>query len=631
MESGGEAGTVPSSAVGPNAAGTKVAGAVVVGAYLAATGCILVAYRHGECVSARFTWFWLGLAAIAVLTGWLVSRRVGSPRARVLAVALAGVVTYVPKVLRSSSGPAYFDELLHLGQTQLLLGGHLFGGNSVVPVVGYYPVLQLLVAAVHVTTTLSLWDSDLVVIGIFHVMALLSVLLLVRELSGSERLASLAALFYLVGPAVLFFSSEASYESVGLPIAMVTLFAAVRGARGSRRWLAAAVVCSAITTLTQPVSGLFLMGTLILLGICSAAGKLGKEEGRQFHVVLLGLGLLAFVMNLGWIAVFDWNGTWSYLLPSLGTLQNLWEVLLRPTAGHHVFAGSSLPSYERAAGIAAVALALAAVLTGAVLHRSDRLREGPDKEMNPGGRLLWWTSLVMSLAFFASLPLDLSPRALLWAHRSWEFTWVGVACMLAFLVSRLVSSWRPWPWAARSALGALIAVGIVILLVGNTAITTNEDYMFPGAYRFGSGTSITTTSQLAAAAWMRAHAPSHARIASDPDTDLVEWSYAHETAVEAFPTWLLTFGAHGLTNQDESEARRYHLQYLLVDKLMYREVSTQGYVYSVYEPGAFSETKPVQSSAYAVLVHTRWLRLVYSNPQISIFQLVTGEEQSGVF
>jgi hypothetical protein len=83
-----------------------------------------------------------------------------------------------------------------------------------------------------------------------------------------------------------------------------------------------------------------------------------------------------------------------------------------------------------------VALALAAVLTGAVLHRSDRLREGPDKEMNPGGRLLWWTSLVMSLAFFASLPLDLSPRALLWAHRSWEFTWVGVACMLAFLVSR---------------------------------------------------------------------------------------------------------------------------------------------------------------------------------------------------
>src|SRR5271166_7199676 len=110
-------------------------GTVAVSGYLAATGCILLAYRQGERVSARFAWFWLGLATIAVLTTWLVSRRFGSPRARVLAIALAGVVTYVPKVLRSPSGPAYFDELLHLGQTQLLLGGgHLIGGNSVVPV-----------------------------------------------------------------------------------------------------------------------------------------------------------------------------------------------------------------------------------------------------------------------------------------------------------------------------------------------------------------------------------------------------------------------------------------------------------------------------------------------------------------
>jgi hypothetical protein len=131
---------------------------------------------------------------------------------------------------------------------------------------------------------------------------------------------------------------------------------------------------------------------------------------------------------------------------------------------------------------------------------------------------------------------------------------------------------------------------------------------------------------VAAAAWMKTHAPVHARIVSDPDTDLVEWSYAQETVVAAFPTWKLTFRASGPTRQGEVEARRYHIQYLVVDKLMYQEVSALGYVYSIYEPGAFSDPRPVPASAYEGLLHTSWLRLVYSNPQIAIFKLVTGQQ-----
>src|SRR5271166_3414234 len=103
----------------PEGAGLGLLAATILSAYLAATACIFLAYRPGERASTRFAWFWLGLATIVVVTTWLVFRRLGSPRARVLAIALAGVFTYVPKVLRSASGPAYFDELLHLGQTQL--------------------------------------------------------------------------------------------------------------------------------------------------------------------------------------------------------------------------------------------------------------------------------------------------------------------------------------------------------------------------------------------------------------------------------------------------------------------------------------------------------------------------------
>ena len=554
-------------------------------------------------------------------TLWLVSRRSGSARGRVFAIALAGVGTYTAKVLRSSSGPAYFDELLHLGQAQLLLGGHVFGGNSVVPVVGYYPGLQVLIAAVHYITTLSLWESDLVVIGVFHVLALLSVLLWVKELSGSERLGSLAALCYLVGPAVLFFSSEASYESVGMPMAVLTLFAATRAARGDRNWLAAAVVLSAITTVTQPVSGLFLAGSLELLGICSAVGGLARKGGKQLYPVFVGLGLLVLAMNLAWIGIFNWSETWTYLLPSLNTLGSLWHVLLRPAAGHHVFAGSSLPDYERVAGVIAIVLAFGAVVTGIVVHHFDRLG-GLESKRNAGDRVLWRWSLVISLVFFLSIPLDLSPRVLVWVHRSWEFSWLGVACIIAYLLDRLLSRLPSWKSLERSAIGVLIAAASVTLLVGNSAITTNESYMFPAAYRFEFGTSMVTGGQLAAAAWMRAHAAPGARVTSDPDTDLVQWSYADETVIGAFPTWLLTFGVERSATEAAVEVDRYHLQYLIVDKLMYREVSAQGFVYSVYEPGAFSESKPIPFSAFEALLRVRWLRLEYSNLQMAIFSVV---------
>jgi hypothetical protein len=145
--------------------------------------------------------------------------------------------------------------------------------------------------------------------------------------------------------------------------------------------------------------------------------------------------------------------------------------------------------------------------------------------------------------------------------------------------------------------------------------------MFARPYQLGSGVGLVTNDQLDAASWMRANAPG-AVIASDIDTEVVQWAYGGTTSVSgAFPTWDLTFEAARLGSAARREVAQYKVGYLVVDKLMYHETSTSGYVYAPQEPNAFHEL-PVPWASYERLLATSWIRLVYSNQQIVIFKLL---------
>jgi hypothetical protein len=158
---------------------------------------------------------------------------------------------------------------------------------------------------------------------------------------------------------------------------------------------------------------------------------------------------------------------------------------------------------------------------------------------------------------------------------------------------------------------------VVLLLVGNTAITAASDFMFPGRYHLG-GFGLTTSNELAAARWMGSHHPG-VRIVSDPASSLVQWEYGDVTPV-SFPTWELTFGDPNRKSVRKL-LRAEHVQYLVVDRLMYREVSPTGYIYSSIEPGAFHEPHPLPIQDYYQLSTAPWIRSVYVNHQMAIFRL----------
>lgn len=591
---------------------------LVVSAFLAATICLIGAYFWPRTpVSAKFGLFWLAMIILVAAVMWVLFVGCFSDRARLVTLATASVITYLPKLFRSYRRPAYLDELLHLGQAHLLQQGVLIGHNSQDPTVGYFPLYQLLVVTAHDVTRLSLWDSDLLVAGLGHVAIVLAVYLLARQVTGSVRIGATAGLLYATGPSVLFWLSEASYESVGLPLAVFSAYVCLRAAeRDRRRWLWAAAVAMIATASAQPVSGLFLTCFLVILGL-SDSYRGGTYRRLGAVPVLLVLGSASLAVNLIWIAATNWTVIWSYVLPGAAAFSSAFSAIVHFGSHRSFFQGSGLPAYERYCGEITLVLVPLALVASLVLYRRGNLRPS----MSERERVMLRGCLVLGALFVVSYPFDLSPTSLIWVHRSWQLVWVGVCLLLACLIDRVWNGTARRSASATSWLKAGVLVFLLVTLVGNTSVNAPASYMFAVPYQLGSGAGLVTTDQLDAASWMRAKAPG-AVIASDGDTEVVQWAYGDtRSAPGAFPTWELTSAQARLGSVAQRAVRKYRVGYLVVDKLMYHETSSRGFLYSPEEPHAFHES-PVPLASYGRLLTAGWIRLVYSNPQVAIFKLL---------
>jgi len=591
---------------------------VVVSAFVTSTICLIAAYFAPRlAVSTMFGLFWLAMIILVSASMWVLFMGRFSDRARLVTLAAASVVTYLPKLFRSYRRPAYLDELLHLGQARLAQQGVLMGHNSQDPTVGYFPLYQLLVVATHDVTRLSLWDSDLLVSGLGHVAIVLAVYVLARQVAGRVRIGATAGLLYAIGPSVLFWLSEASYESVGLPLALFTAYACLRAAGNDRRrWLWVAALGMIATTSAQPVSGLFLACFLLIMGLSdSYRGGAYRRFGRVPVLLVLGSGSAA--VNLVWIAATNWTVIWSYVLPGSSAFTSALSAIAHFANHRSFFQGSGLPAYERYCGEATLVLVPLALIVCFLFYRRGNLRPS----MSERERVVLRACFVLGALFVVSYPFDLSPTSLTWVHRSWQLVWVGVCLLFAYLIARVTDDTAPRSAAATHWLKAGVVGFVLVTLVGNTSVNAPASYMFAVPYQLGSGAGLVTTDQLDAASWMRLNAPG-AVIASDGDTEVVQWAYGNTlSASAAFPTWELTFAGARLGPVAQREVSQYRVGYLVVDKLMYHETSARGYLYSPQEPHAFHES-PVPVASYERLLTASWIRLVYSNPQIAIFKLL---------
>src|SRR5664280_230191 len=179
--------------------------------------------------------FWIGISVALFPSAVILLVRRLSRVESLLILVVDGLISFLPKLLMSLNGPRYHDELFHWKQAnQVVAQGKLFQSNSGIYIIKYYPGLHSLTAAIHFASGLSVWRSGQVLIGLIHCLTLLAIYFIAEEISGNEKVGGLAAFLYILSPNFVYFDTQYSYESLGLPLALVVIYAQVRIIRSDR-------------------------------------------------------------------------------------------------------------------------------------------------------------------------------------------------------------------------------------------------------------------------------------------------------------------------------------------------------------------------------------------------------------
>lgn len=438
----------------------------VAAAALAGVGAVLLAftYQVASAGGRPFALLWVAFALLFVPAGWLLTRSGDGPR--IPALALLTFASALPKLLRSPSRPVFSDEFAHMREVvNLTEGWDLFVSNSMVRMASEFPGMHRAVANVALTLGIEAWPAAVSVVGVAHGLLLFGVFTLAGRFV-SPRAAGVAALVYATNPSFLLFDMQVAYESFALPLAVWALLAGVLAVQATRPvarvgfWSVATLLASAVLV-SHHLSAIMLAAVLLLtIGGSVTTGRRLTARGAGVTGVTAGVLAGVPVLALWLVARPLFDQLYDYLSPSL-------RLISSPT--RRPFEGSSLPMVEQVFGIA-----LPVVLLGLGWWAVWRLRDtGAWWRLPPVAIGLSTVALLLPVSF----PLLLLSASAEGARRSWAWSYLGLAVLVALAIDTLDRADRP-------RVRAVVAIGCAsVLLIGGVAVSQNETYRLPGQWQ----------------------------------------------------------------------------------------------------------------------------------------------------
>ena len=593
-------------------------------AVLVAVGAALVVWAYRVAPTARIQSydpiFWAGMLLAYLAVAW----RAVSGRHVVLWLGLLGLFTVLPWFLMNAGGPSGFDETAHVALLRnVISAGRLFQYSPLLPIGTFYPGLESAAATIHWLTGLSPWDSALTLIAVVHCLLPVQVYYLARALRVPGRWAAAAGVVYAANPSFVYFDVQFSYESVAilLMLTIVRLYVEALAAERSggptwRQSLSASLLIAVISFglvvthhLTSMVGiALLLAGALFLKPIRGLADR----KGGWRRLFIRWMPVLTLAMCLGLWIVFVAPITVGYLFPHVsGTVSEVVALATRSKASRGAartpFSGSGVPSYEEAAAIAAPIMIAVAFLFAGI-----RWLQKPPLRLN----FLW--SFVVTAGYLASLPVTLTSDGAESAHRTWAFTFVGVAFLPAALVILFeLDKRRPWLKRTAATVGAAV---LAVVLVGNVAVGAAPDARFPGPYQFGSDTRSVTPETLRFADWVQAHLGPGANVVTDRFTALA--LTAHADAVTPLPENSLPI-ANIWYNPGPPTPALISAMELSGDDYLAVDVRDAQYTATGSDPALFYPGEPTRVPLQNItrLAQWPWLRLLYSSQHYRLYKI----------
>lgn len=588
------------------------------GAILIVTSYRLAEWQHGS----PFALFWLGLLLFAVPAIAIAGRRDVSPSTRLGVLIGYAAFTYLPKLLRNPDGPLFHDEFAHWRQSQgILTDGRLFENNPIVRVIGDFPGLHATVASLAALTGLSVWQAALIVLVLAHILVVLGVAVLAADLWGDPRVAALSAVIYSLNSSFLFFDTQFGYESLAVPLFVWTLVTLLRALRAPARatrlgWSVLTVLLAASTIATHHLTALWLIGVMVLISAVLTV-RSWRAVATATAWTLTGATAALVAAWLIWIS----PRTASYLDPYFGqALDQAAGMAGRHGSGsRQLFSQSIAPWWERAAAFVAPAIALAGMAFAALRLWRDRSGGLVDRS----ARL---SLLILGSLYFPAALLILTPAGAEGARRSWAFSYLGIALVVAPAAGFLLDRFR----LAAAGLLPLTAV----LLVGNVAAGMNPSYRFPGPPAFGSDTRAASPEMLAAAAWLRRTQGRDLRIVADRYSGLIFGSYGGEdpvTGSATFPTYDLYLAQPGrpVSAPLLAQLQSWRFGYLVVDRRMAREVPDIKIYFETNEPIPHDGRPAFTLAQLTKFDSLPWTIKIYDSTDVAIYRFDFGSLAAG--
>ena len=332
-----------------------VALAVAFGVLLVAVG-----YPRGR---ANQPWsaplYWIGDSLILLAPACLLlsRRKITGIEAGGVAIIIS-IATYAVKECYSPLQFTFSDQFQHYPTIQAILATHhLFQPNPSLPVSPFYPGIEVVSSAVIELSHISIYTAAAILLGVAHLVTTIGLFFLAYEVISSYRVAMIAVLIYAIGPDYQFFNSYFAYESLGLPLVIISLLALAKVVNGSPNpfvWSSICLASGAATTVTHHVSSYVLVAMECV--IAAMYRIYGTRSSYQWLVATVTITTGTFV--LFWdVAVakptFGYlRAAFSELLVRGGTVSNVSPAVL-PLKSYSLFstalASKLAPHFDRAA------------------------------------------------------------------------------------------------------------------------------------------------------------------------------------------------------------------------------------------------------------------------------------------
>lgn len=562
-----------------------------------------------ENMPATELYFWLGLVLFYLPP---VVRLLLPHPSRMERAGLLVVLTLCLYLTKVELSPLYFnhyDEMLHWRSVNDIMSvGHLFTPNMLLPVSPVYPGLEIVTSTVSNLSGLDTFQSGLIVLAMSGLLMIFSLFLMFELLTGSARVASIAAAIYMTNPHFLTFDSQFAYESLALPLATFAMFAMVRyeTLNNGRIWvmLTAWFVMAAMILTHHVTNFLFEVMFLLWSTIYLFIGTLPLRRSVVVPTVIAG-----FTLTVGSILLIG-NVVITYLASIIIDISNQVQRALNSSGSSSRPLFSSVqptPIWDRGLTLGAVALITLAI-PFVLLCFWQRYRRNP---------LLWVFALfitsypVLQILRFTSGGAEASSR-------SSAFVFIPVGLLLAIAI---VQFWpvRSLNWRKT----AMLSVAMLVLFMGGIVLGESAPASFlPGPYQAGADGRSIDPEGIQAALWTRQYLGPDNYMYSDRIGQLLLGVYGDQQLVTQLGSHIeeveVIFDPQ-VTSYEISLLQKGRIHYLAIDMRMSQQLPQNGYYIEQGEPGTGSYTKPLDPALLTKFDTVPQINRLFDSGNIAIY------------